>query len=363
MSAKEPFVSVESSSQARLSGALFYGIVILLAFLVYLVFQPFLTPLAWAAVLVVVFFPVQTWLAERLSRSLAAAVNTLVVTAIVVVPTIFVAGAFVRQGVDAARSIQQALSHGELSRLNDYWLAILQRFPSENPANLAGLLHSWAERIASLAASRLGEVLRHIASGLFDLAVMLLAMFYLFRDGDGVMVRIRAVLPFEEQYRERMIREARDLIFASVTSSLVAAVIHGIVGGTTFAIAGIGSPVFWGVMMGFCSLLPVIGSSIIWLPASIWLMAEGHLAKGIFVIAICAGLVGLVDNVVRPWLISGRAELSGLLIFISVLGGISVFGVLGIVLGPIIVATATSVLDIYTDRGLNEHTRFKPSGT
>ncbi len=106
-------------------------------------------------------------------------------------------------------------------------------------------------------------------------------MFYLFRDGPSLVDRLREVLPFEGRYRDRMIRDSRDLIFASVTSSIVAAAAHGLLGGLAFGLTGIGAPVFWGVMMGFFSLVPVVGSALIWVPASISLMLEGHILRGI----------------------------------------------------------------------------------
>jgi len=182
---------------------------------------------------------------------------------------------------------------------------------------------------------------------LFHLSVTILAMFYLFRDGDSIVKRLRELLPFEDAHRERMIREARDLVFASVTSSMAAAVAHGVMGGLAFALTGVHAPIFWGVMMGFFSLVPVVGSSLIWVPAALSLVVGGHIARGVILVVICGLLVGLVDNVIRPWLISGRAEMGGLVVFISVLGGISVFGMLGVVLGPIVVATAASLLDLY----------------
>ena len=99
--------------------------------------------------------------------------------------------------------------------------------------------------------------------------------------------------------------------------------------------------------MGFFSLVPVVGSALIWVPASISLMLEGHILRGIILALICSVIVGMIDNIIRPWLISGRAEMGGLVVFISVLGGIAVFGMLGIVLGPIVVALAAGLLDLY----------------
>ncbi|MGH9701115.1 MAG: AI-2E family transporter, partial [Candidatus Acidiferrales bacterium] len=132
-----------------------------------------------------------------------------------------------------------------------------------------------------------------------------------------------------------------------VSSSLAAAVMHGILGGLAFAVLGISAPIFWGVMMGFFSLVPLVGSALIWAPASLSLIISGHLWHGIILAIVCGGIVGLVDNFLRPWLISGRAEMGGLVVFISVLGGISVFGLLGVILGPIVVAAMASLLELY----------------
>jgi predicted PurR-regulated permease PerM len=340
-------VTTELSSQKRLGSALFYGIVALLAYLAYLVFEPFLVALAWAIVLVVVAYPVYERLARRWGPTTAAILSTAGVTLILIVPTLLVMGAFVRQGVDAAREIQLGVASGHFRWVNDLWTRIQQRFPDSSPADLATVLHRYAEQAAGYFATRLGAILRNTAVFLFHLSVTILAMFYLFRDGDSIVARLREVLPFEDVHRERMIREARDLIFASVTSTLVAAAVHAVIGGLAFAVTGIHAAIFWGVMMGFFSLVPVVGSSLIWVPAAISLMVGGHVGRGVILVVICGLLVGLVDNVIRPWLISGRAEMGGLVVFISVLGGISVFGMLGVVLGPIVVATAASLLDLY----------------
>ena len=352
-------MATEANSQARLGAVLFYGIVALLAYLAFRVFEPFLVPLAWAAVLVVVFDPWHRRLELRWGRTWAAVASTAAVTLILIVPAILVTTAFVRQGLTAARWAEQALAAGHLTWANKAWSWVQQHVPGGHPEDLATLARQAGERLADFLAGELSTVLRNVAGFLFDFVVVLLAMFYLFRDADSVLARLRQALPFEERQRERMIGEARDLIFASVTSSLVAAAVHGIVGGSAFALAGLGAPIFWGVVMAFCSLLPLVGSAIIWAPAAIGLMFNGRPGRGIFVVVVCSVVVGFVDNVVRPWLISGRARLSGLVVFISVLGGIGVFGVLGVILGPIVVATAASVLDIYTMREPPEHSGTK----
>jgi predicted PurR-regulated permease PerM len=321
--------------------------VALLAYLVYLIFEPFLVALAWAAVLVVVSYPVYDELSRRWGRTGAALATTVGVTLILIIPTLLVMAAFVRQAVGAVESVQLGVRAGHYSWIGNLWLRIQQRYPGLIPNDITAIIHNYAEQAASYVGARLGIVLRHTAEFFFHLGVTVLAMFYLYRDGDAIVTRLRELLPFEEEHREKMVDETRDLIFASVISSLAAAAAHGVLGGIAFAIVGIRAAVFWGVMMGFFSLVPVVGSALIWGPIAISLMVGGHLWRGLFLIFACAVIVGLVDNLIRPWLISGRAEMGGLVVFISVLGGIAVFGMLGVVLGPIIVAMAASLLDLY----------------
>jgi predicted PurR-regulated permease PerM len=355
-------LTVELTTQKRLGTALFYGILVVLAYLVFLVFEPFLAPLAWAVVLVVVSYPVYARLARKWNPTLAATASTVGVILILIVPALLVTGAFIHQGVEAVQEVQQQIQSGHFSWVNDLWLRVQARFPDANPGNLTTVIHRYADAGAAYLGSRLGAVLRNTAVFLFHLAVMILAMFYLFRDGDSIVARLREVLPFEKSHRDKMIDETRELIFASVTSSLVAAVAHGVLGGVAFGLTGIRAPIFWGVMMGFFSLIPVVGSALIWVPAAVSLMVDGHIGMGIALMIFCSVIVGLVDNIIRPWMISGRAEMGGLVVFISILGGISVFGMLGVVLGPIVVAAGASMLDLYAPGAPARNTKSKAGG-
>jgi predicted PurR-regulated permease PerM len=179
---------------------------------------------------------------------------------------------------------------------------------------------------------------------------MIFAMFYMFRDGDQIIRGVRSILPFDAEHRDTMMTQARDLISASVTTSLIIAAIQGILGGLGFVIVKLPTPLFWGVAMAFFSLVPVVGSGLIFVPAALWLGFTGHWGRAIIPLVICAGVSTIVDNVLRPLLLGGRTELSGLVIFISVVGGVGLFGMLGLVLGPILVATAAGVLAVYMER-------------
>jgi predicted PurR-regulated permease PerM len=176
-------------------------------------------------------------------------------------------------------------------------------------------------------------------------------MFYFFRDADSIMQWLRDLLPFPERQREEMIAQVHDLVFVTVASTLSAAGLTGVIGGVAFLVVGIHNVVFWGVVMAFTSLVPFVGAWLIWGPTAAWLLAQGHVGKMIALVAICGVAVLIIDNVLRPLLISGHTVLNGLLVLIGVLGGIVVFGLIGVVLGPVIIAIAAGLLHSYTRPG------------
>jgi predicted PurR-regulated permease PerM len=344
----EAALMAQATQRERVGTVMFYAVLLLLGYLVYRVFGPFLVPLGWAGVLVVIFYPLHARLEKCWGATCAAAASTLGVTLILIVPGILLTTAFVKESVDAARGLQQGIAEGEFPWIHRAWEWVQQQAPPGETTDLPTLARQTAERMAGTLAAQAGAVLKNVAIFLFDLVVVIFAMFYLFRDASRIVDAIRRVLPFDPGPRERMLAQARDLIFASVTSGLIVAVVQGTLGGIAFAVVGLGAPVFWGVVVGFFSLLPVVGAWVVWAPAAVWLLLTGELTRGIILAVIGAGLVGTVDNFLRPALISGRSQLNGLLIFISLIGGIGVFGMLGVVLGPIVVATAASVLETYT---------------
>lgn len=347
----------------RLRIVLFYAVVLCLGYLVFRVFQPFLVPLGWAAVFGVIFYSLNKRFGRKWGPTRSAVLITLGVTLILIVPVLLLAAMFIREGIAAAVSIQTAMEGGGYGWISHAWAWFASRIAAGGvTVDLPGLVRQGASSAGEYMATELGRVIRNIVLFLFELFVMLFALFYFLRDGDSILDRFRLLLPFEETTTERMLTEARELIFASVTTSLVIAAVQGTICGGAFAIVGLGSPVFWGVVMGFLSLLPVVGAWPVWIPATIWLFSTGHVARGIILIVLCGAFGGTIDNILRPVLLGGRASLNGLLVFISVLGGISVFGVLGVVLGPIVVATTVGILDVYSGKSAAKRVPAAPVG-
>lgn len=338
----------EPTPTQRVTTALFYFLLALLAYLTFLLFQPFFTPLIWAAVLVVLFLPWHRRLERHLGKTLSATASAAAVTAILIVPTVMMMVAFVQQAVQALGAIGPGTFSAHADWLNHLWQWTARRIPGWSGTSLGTIARDAAETGTRYLAEQLGGVVGHVVVFLFDLVITIIAMFYFFRDAETIMHWVRRALPFAEAQRELTIAKARDLVFVTVASSLAASGVTGIVGAVAFLVVGIHQVVFWGVVMAFCALVPVLGAWMVWIPAAGWLLAEGRPGRAIALVAICGAAVLLIDNVMRPMMISGRAKMNGLLVLVGVIGGIFVFGMIGVVLGPVVVAIAASLLEAYT---------------
>jgi len=333
-------------SSDRLSAALSVAALAALLYLLFLVIQPFLSPLGWAAVLAIVMYPMHARLERRWGAGRSAAATTVAATLLVVGPILLITAVFVHEAIDAAAALQNAVVEGRFAWIEGAWRSLEQRFPAVQRLDLVALVTDSARQSAMILAAQSGSALRNVAGFIFDLIVALFASFFLLRDSPTIMAAVRRLLPLDEPVREQLIAQTRELVTVSVTSSGIIAAVQGLLGGIVFAAVGIDDAVFWGVVMGFFCLVP-LGAWVVWLPAAVLLAIGGSIGRAIIVAVLGFGVVSTVDNVLRPALVSGHTRMNGLLILIALLGGVRVFGVLGLVLGPILVATAVALLKTY----------------
>ena len=331
--------------QARAGQLLAYGSLLLIGWCLWLVVQPFLVPLGWAAILALCFWPVHQRLATRLGATTAAWLSTTLISLVLVVPATLLGIALAQQAAGAVEQVQATFAQGLPEPLTRSYAWLRDWSPAPLPpveelgARISDLLRSAGAVIARQAGAVLGAMFVLI----LDLAVLVLALYFCFRDGPNLANGARRLLPFDEVASARIASHLHDLIHASVTSGVIVAAVQGLLGGIIFALLGIQGAIFWGVVMGFLSLLPLVGSWLVWLPVALWLLATDHVTKGIILIVLGAVLVGGVDNVLRPLHIGKRSSLSMLLLFIGLLGGVSAFGFIGLVLGPVVIALALAV--------------------
>ncbi len=174
-----------------------------------------------------------------------------------------------------------------------------------------------------------------------------MVLFFLLRDWVSISQGFRRSLPFGAEQNDRFIAIARTLVTASVTATLLIAAVQGVIGGATLALLSIPGATMWGVMIALLALLPMVGATLVWLPAGVWLLLSGSVGKGIVLLLVGVLVLGNVDNVVRPLLLSGSSKVSTPVVIISLLGGLSAFGFIGIVLGPLVAALLTALVETY----------------
>ena len=222
------------------------------------------------------------------------------------------------------------------------------RSPFPLPEEPGALLREGMQRTLAFLAPRAGALVADAFATIGSLFVMLFALFFMLRDYRAFGQRIRNLLPLPERERERLISETRDLIIASVGAGLLVAAVQGTIGGLTYWALGIKAPVVWGVAMAICALIPLVGSTLVWVPTALWLLLSGEVGRGVILVLVGVLAIGMVDNVLRPLLLSGRTSASGLVIFLGLLGGVGAFGFIGLVLGPIILVTGGNLLAVFT---------------
>ncbi|KAB2958019.1 MAG: AI-2E family transporter, partial [Thermoanaerobaculia bacterium] len=325
-------------------------------FLTWRMLQPFLSVLIWAAVLALLFHPLHRRILRRVRRpALAAALSILVVLVTVIVPLGLIGSAvaaelarFATQAQESARPwLESQINEGRLGEART-WLA--ERFGIElgiSPEKIAELASNMSQYLLRGTVSVVGGLL----GALTKLVLVLFTLYYFFRDGEGLVRQLPGVLPLSADEAEGVLRRTDDIIRASVSGTIVVAAIQGVLGGLMFAVLGLPSPLVWGVVMTLLSLIPMAGSFLVWGPAAILLAASGEWGKAIVLTAFGAGVIGVIDNLLRPRLVGQRARMHELTVFFTVLGGIQLFGMLGFLVGPVLFAVTLALLDIVRRSG------------
>lgn len=337
------------SSRERFTELLFYGVLIGMGYLALTIVWPFLTPLAWAAILAMTLRPVYLWFCVRLRNANAALATTLLAGLVIITPAVFLS-AVIAQQVPAAIDYVSGLSATTPQQILRFWANIRARVPVPLPPDPMTLVLQGARTAASYVVGGAGSIVANVLSTLGSLFVMLFALFFLLRDGRNFAVLIRDLLPFNEAESDRLITETTELVVASVGAGLTVAFVQGVIGGLAFWVLGLPAPAVWGAAIAICSLIPVVGATIVWVPVAAWLFFSGDVGRALLMTGLCGVVLGSVDNVLRPVLLAGRTSASGLVVFIGLLGGAAAFGFVGIVLGPIVLVITGSLIDAMTRR-------------
>lgn len=316
---------------------------------------PFNGGILWAAVTAILFVPMYRRLLRSMEqrRNLAAFSSIMIIIAIVIVPATLIAASLTQEALGFYKKVET----GELDLVRSF-----QQFRNVLPAWATGLLDSFG--VASL-----GAIQKKLSTGLltgsqfiatqalaigqstFDfianLFVMLYLLFFLLRDEDALLERIRNAVPLHAEQQRAFLLKFTTVIRATIKGDLLVALLQGALGGLIFWFLGIGAPLLWAVVMALLSLLPVMGASLIWMPVAVFLLATGAVWQGVVLIASGALVIGLVDNFLRPILVGKDTRMPSYIVLISTLGGLATFGLNGFVIGPVVAAMFIAAWDIF----------------
>lgn len=318
---------------------------------------PFYGAILWAVILAILFNPLQRRLVVRLGgrRNVAAALSVLACIAIAVIPASLILASLAIEAASVYRRI--SASEVDLSQIVAQIQGVMPDFILDALAALnLGNLAELQERLLSLL-SQTSQILAAGALGfgqgtvqiLISLAVMLYLLFFLFRDGKSLAYRVRKAIPLDDRRTDHIVSKFVSVVKATVRGNVVIAVIQGSLGGVTFWLLGIEAPLLWGVVMAVLSLLPAVGAFLVWAPFAAYLLLTGEYTRGIILVAVGALVISTIDNLLRPVLVGRETRLPDYVVLISTLGGLSLIGMNGFVLGPLIAALFIAVWSLFTD--------------
>jgi predicted PurR-regulated permease PerM len=344
---------MQSSDRVFYTRAFALIALLLVGYLLYLVLAPFFAPIAWALFIAFLIHPLHTWLTRKLRgrASASAGVLTLATFLLVIGPLAALGAAFGAQVASLARHAKDFAAEHKPADLSD-----LASFPVIGPAaawlqETAGVslaqMQAWAVEAAQTLLTALGALGRAAFLGalgtVIGFALMLFMLFFAIRDGKHMLETARDLLPASERDKARLFDHLASVTRALVYGSGVTALAQGALVAIGFAAVGLPSPVVFGVIAALAALIPLVGTPVVWVPAVIVLAAQDRWYAALF-LALWGGFVTTIDNFLRPWLVSGRAQIGALTVFIGVLGGVSAFGPIGVFLGPLVLALAIALV-------------------
>ncbi len=333
-------------------GAFLLLCVLAALFLVVVVLRPFITIFILAAVLAVLAQPVKDRL-DRLTGGrevLSTFFTILVLILFVIIPLVLLFSLLAAEGYQAYAWINQkvqsgALSENILKKLLTWQREYLPRLDVDAIGrNLAGMAGKINDAVIGIA----GSALSAVTSALWQFALLLFALFYFLKDGGRLLKWGLHLLPLPSSLEREIVTSFQDVSRSAFFGSFLTSVIQGVLGGIGFFIAGLPALV-WGVVMAFFSMIPIVGTAVIWIPASILLILGNRVGSGVFL--LCWGLLVVAgsDNFLRPLLMKGRSELPPTLMFFSILGGVAAFGLVGVLLGPLSMVILVAFLKAYEE--------------
>jgi len=325
-------------------------------YLAFRIIKPFLHPILLAVILAPLLHPLYAWLKGKLKgrEGLAALLTCIIVVLAILGPITLAVIALVGQGIESVQAVQSWVEQGNLNQLlATPWMEKLGPFmkkylPLVDPqrVDLGALLLAGSQKLGAFLLSKGGAILSGTGLLLGQVLLMLFVLYFLLRDGQSLLAQVLRLSPLRASHQEKLVERIRSVSRSAILGTFATAIAQGIAG--AIGLAAVGIPwLFWGTMMAFASLIPVVGTTVIWAPAAIYLLLAGHTVKAILFALYCAIVVGSIDNYLRPVLMKGDTGMSTVYLFFAILGGVQAFGFMGLIYGPVVFGLCAVLLYLY----------------
>ena len=339
--------------------AFFFALLALILYTAFLILSPFLTAITWAAILAILVHPFYAWLLRRFRgrATLAAIVVVVLITLLVIAPGFEIAWFLSDDAAALVKSVGALLDdEGKQEWLAQPWVQKLLGWWNMVSFQLIDFKIDWKEVLvqgvqvsSGFLVGQVKGIAQNVLMFTVNFVVVLFTLFFMLRDGADFLRKIQHLLPMDREHQQRLLKNIVDAVLAVVQGSLVVAIVQGLLAGLAYWVVGVPFSVLWGVITGFFALLPIGGSAIVSVPVSIYLFLQGETLRGVGLLVWSLGVVGMVDNILKPLLIGNRLGLPVLFLFFGILGGLALFGAVGIILGPALFALLRVLLDLYAE--------------
>ncbi|PSW19029.1 AI-2E family transporter [Photobacterium sanctipauli] len=322
----------------------------------YTLLQPYLGSIVMAFIISLLYYPLHCKIEQKMPKSpnAASVISCTILTFMIVIPLLVVFSSIIHQGTTFSKDsyvwltsggVQEVLSHPYVVKL----FALIEKYSPFEPLDTQAIVQKVATAASKFGAQLLNVSAKFLGDAtnfVINFMLMLFVLFFLLRDHDKMVATLRHVLPLSRSQEDAVLNEVEEVAKSAVLGSFLTALAQGFAGGIAMWLAGFPG-LFWGSMMAFASLIPVVGTALIWMPASIYLLLIGKWEWALFLATWGAVVVGSIDNFLRPMLMQGSGGMSTLVIFFSILGGLHVFGLIGLIYGPIIFAVTMVLFKLY----------------
>jgi predicted PurR-regulated permease PerM len=346
-----------------LATAFFFALLSLILYSAFLILTPFLTAITWAVILAILVYPLYAWLLQlmRGRATLAAITVIVVITFIVIAPGVELVRFLADEAVSLVQSVRSLLDEeGKQEWLAKPWVQQVLGWWNMVSFRLVDFKINWKELLVQGAQSsstflvtQVKGIAQNVLAFTINFIVALFTLFFVLRDGAEFLSRVQRLLPMDREHQERLLRNIVDVVTAVVHGTLVVATVQGLLAGLAYWVLGVPFAALWGVVTAFAALLPIGGSTMVTVPASIYLFLQGETVRGVILLVWSLGVVGMVDNILKPLLIGNRLGVPVLFLFFGILGGLALFGAVGIILGPALFALLRALLDLYSEEYSN----------